>query len=79
MKTQKALSRAAISSTVIVAALGYFVDIFDLLIFSILRVPSLKSLGVAPDQLLNTGLFLLNMQMGGMLVGGIFWGILGDK
>ncbi|MGI8634154.1 MAG: MFS transporter [Segetibacter sp.] len=64
---------------VIVAALGYFVDIYDLLLFSIVRIDSLKSLGVAEDGLLNEGVRLINMQMGGLLIGGIFWGILGDK
>lgn len=64
---------------VIVAALGYFVDIYDLILFSIVRVPSLKSLGASGDSLLSDGVMLLNMQMAGMLVGGILWGILGDK
>ncbi len=64
---------------VLVAALGYFVDIYDLILFSIVRVASLKSLGVPDVQMLDTGVLLLNMQMGGMLVGGILWGILGDK
>lgn len=64
---------------VLVAALGYFVDIYDLILFSIVRVASLKSLGVAEGQMLDTGVLLLNMQMGGMLLGGILWGILGDK
>jgi len=65
--------------SVLVAALGYFVDIYDLLLFSIVRVTSLKSLGVPEDQLLSEGVRLLNMQMIGMLVGGVLWGILGDK
>jgi putative MFS transporter len=65
--------------TVLVAALGYFVDIYDLILFLIVRVKSLKSLGVASDALTDTGLGLFNMQMGGMLVGGVLWGILGDK
>jgi MFS family permease len=64
---------------VIVSALGYFVDIYDLILFSIVRVPSLKSLGLEGQELLDQGVFLLNMQMAGMLLGGIFWGILGDK
>jgi MFS transporter, putative metabolite:H+ symporter len=68
-----------INSIVIVAALGYFVDIYDLILFGIVRVPSLKSIGVPEDQLLDTGIYLLNMQMMGMLLGGILWGILGDK
>jgi putative MFS transporter len=64
---------------VVVSALGYFVDIYDLLLFSIVRVASLKSLGVPPDQLLSVGVNLINMQMAGMLIGGIVWGVLGDK
>ncbi|MDB5036530.1 MAG: transporter [Bacteriovoracaceae bacterium] len=64
---------------VVVAALGYFVDIFDLLLFGIVRVPSLKSIGIPDDQLLSVGLSLLNKQMFGVLIGGIFWGILGDR
>src|SRR5579872_3639045 len=69
----------AISLAVLVAALGYFVDIYDLLLFSIVRISSLKSMGVPEAELLGTGSMLLSMQMGGMLVGGILWGILGDK
>jgi putative MFS transporter len=65
--------------TILVAALGYFVDIYDLILFLIVRVKSLKGLGVAKEQLLDTGVSLLNTQMIGMLVGGILWGILGDK
>ncbi|EEI92274.1 transporter, major facilitator family protein [Sphingobacterium spiritivorum ATCC 33300] len=68
-----------LNAAVIVAALGYFVDIYDLLLFSIVRVPSLQALGYSGEQLTSHGIFLLNIQMVGMLVGGIFWGILGDK
>ncbi|QHV96843.1 MFS transporter [Spirosoma endbachense] len=64
---------------VIVAALGYFVDIYDLLLFSIVRVQSLKDLGVSDADMLTKGIYLINMQMGGLLIGGILWGILGDK
>ncbi len=67
------------NALVIVAALGYFVDIYDLVLFSIVRVPSLQELGLSGAQLLDKGVLLLNMQMIGMLIGGIFWGILGDK
>ncbi len=68
-----------VAATVIVAALGYFVDIYDLVLFSIVRVPSLKALGLQGDAVLSTGVFLINAQMTGMLVGGVLWGILGDK
>ena len=76
---QKPSFRSVLTLTVLVASLGYFVDIFDLLLFPIVRESSLRSLGVAPDKLLSTGTLLLNMQMGGMFVGGVVWGILGDK
>lgn len=71
--------RNIFSLPVIVAALGYFVDIYDLVLFSIVRVPSLKSLGLEGQALIDQGVFLLNMQMAGMLVGGILWGVLGDR
>jgi MFS family permease len=64
---------------VVVAALGYLVDMYDLFLFSVVRVPSLKSLGVSGDDLLSDGILLLDMQMAGLLVGGVFWGVLGDK
>ena len=66
-------------SFIIVTALGYFVDIYDLILFSIVRVQSLTSLGVASDQLMNVGVYLINAQMIGMLIGGVIWGIMGDK
>ena len=72
-------NRQAVRLAVLVAALGYFVDIYDLILFSIVRVRSLTSIGVAPVDLLPTGVLLLNMQMTGMLLGGIAWGVLGDK
>jgi len=64
---------------ILVAALGYFVDIYDLILFSIVRVASLRAIGVGEADLLSTGVLLLNMQMGGMLIGGVVWGVLGDK
>ncbi len=68
-----------IKLVVLVAALGYFVDVYDLILFSIVRVASLQDLGLSAEQILPTGVFLLNMQMAGMLVGGVLWGIWGDK
>lgn len=65
--------------TVVVAALGYFVDIFDLLVFSVVRRPSLIDLGVPDAMQLEVGTSILNWQMGGLLLGGILWGVLGDK
>jgi MFS family permease len=67
------------SLPVIVAALGYFVDIYDLLLFSIVRVPSLTALGLNAEQISRIGTNILNWQMGGLLLGGILWGVLGDK
>jgi MFS family permease len=67
------------SLPVIVAALGYFVDIYDLLLFSIIRIPSLRSFGLSDDQIAKDGLLIINVQMIGLLIGGILWGVLGDK
>ncbi len=64
---------------VIVAALGYFVDIYDLILFGIVREESLASLGIIGKASNEKGLYLLNVQMIGMLIGGILWGIWGDK
>ncbi|MFM7021888.1 MAG: MFS transporter [Flavobacteriales bacterium] len=65
---------------VIVAALGYFVDIYDLILFGVVRKASLTELiGADPEKIKSIGEMLLNWQMAGMLVGGIFWGVLGDK
>lgn len=73
------MDKRLVVSSVLLAALGYFVDIYDLILFSIVRVKSLMGLGVAQTELLSVGMLLLNMQMMGMLLGGIFWGILADK
>lgn len=67
------------SLAVLVAALGYFVDIYDLLLFSIIRVESLKELGLTAAEISSKGLLIINVQMAGLLIGGILWGILGDK
>jgi MFS transporter, putative metabolite:H+ symporter len=64
---------------VLVGALGYFVDIYDLVLFGMVRIASLKSLGLSDDKLLDVGVLLLNCQMAGLLVGGVIWGVLGDK
>ena len=71
--------RIVLNLTVLVAALGYFVDMFDLLLFPIVRQPSLTALGVPAALQIEVGAQLLNWQMAGMLLGGIFWGVLGDK
>jgi MFS family permease len=64
---------------VIVAALGYFVDIYDLVLFSVVRVASLTSIGVTEVNMEESSMFVINMQMLGLLLGGIFWGVMGDK
>ena len=77
--SSKSIAQELSAMPVIVAALGYLVDMYDLFLFSIVRVPSLKSLNLSSESILNDGILLLNLQMAGLLVGGIFWGILGDK
>jgi len=70
------------SLSVWVVALGYFVDIFDLTLFGMVRIQSLKDIGIGlsdPTELVNTGIYLINAQSLGMIIGGLFWGILGDK
>lgn len=81
MKTaaQKSALRQILAPAVIVGALGYFVDVYDLILFSIVRGASLKDLGFSGEHLLDLGIFLFNCQMAGMLLGGIVFGILGDK
>ena len=75
----KAISKKSLlSAAVIIAALGYFVDIYDLLLFSIVRIESVRSIGYAGREL-EIGAYLNNIQMTGLMIGGIFWGMLGDK
>jgi len=75
----KSISPGLLSLPVLVGALGFFVDIFDLLLFSIIRKPSLQSLGLSPDEVLHSGELIISVQMIGLTVGGIAWGIMGDK
>ena len=77
MEQQK--STSVFSIVVLVAALGYFVDIYDLLLFSIIRVPSLQSMGLSKEQITIEGESIISWQMAGLLLGGIIWGIMGDK
>jgi MFS transporter, putative metabolite:H+ symporter len=73
------IARALMHPAVLVGALGYFVDIYDLILFAVVRTSSLLGLGYHPgDQLIATGTWLINWQMGGMLLGGLLWGLLGD-
>jgi MFS family permease len=72
-------SSSVFNIVVLVAALGYFVDIYDLLLFNIVRLESLSELGLSKAQVESKGQFILSIQMLGLLVGGIIWGIMGDK
>lgn len=76
---QPAKSNSVLSIAVIVAALGYFVDIYDLLLFAIIRIESLGDLGLTTGEITTEGEAILQWQMWGLLLGGIIWGIMGDK
>lgn len=79
MSSKNSTFNQLFSIPVIVAALGYFVDIYDLLLFGIVRIPSLKDLGLNEAEVSTVGASILNWQMTGLLLGGILWGVLGDK
>ncbi len=79
METQKSDLKHLFSLPVIVAALGYFVDIYDLQLFGIVRIPSLEALGLNSSEVDSVGKEIINLQMIGLLIGGILWGTLGDK
>jgi len=76
--TQAKISRN-VTFLVLVASLGYFVDIYDLVIFSIVRLRSLQEIGVPAASIETEGNYIINMQMFGLLMGGILWGVIGDK
>jgi MFS transporter, putative metabolite:H+ symporter len=71
--------RRGIVLAIVASALGFFVDLYDIIIASVVRRPSLLAVGVAEADLQSKGVLLLNVQMAGMLVGGFLWGIIGDK
>jgi len=71
--------KSFVTIAILVAALGYFVDIYDLLLFGIIRVPSLQSLGLSQADILIAGESIISWQMMGLLLGGIIWGVMGDK
>jgi MFS family permease len=79
MKAEKTDLQYLFSMPVIIAALGYFVDIYDLQLFGIVRIPSLESLGLSASEIDTIGVKIINIQMIGLLIGGILWGSLGDK
>lgn len=70
---------SVLNLAVVVAALGYFVDIYDLLLFTIVREPSLKALGVTDAGMIAASTKIINWQMIGLLIGGVIWGVMGDK
>lgn len=67
------------SLPVFVAALGYFVDVYDLLLFTIVRQPSVLAVGATMDSIIVDSAHIINWQMSGLLIGGILWGVIGDK
>ena len=71
--------RKGLAFSVVVAALGYFVDLYDIVIFGVVRVTSLNDLGLTGAANTDWGITLLNLQMIGMLFGGVLWGVIGDK
>lgn len=79
MDPQSKAQKRNVIFLVIVAALGYFVDIYDLVLFSVVRVQSLTEIGVSPENMQSDGFLIINSQMFGLLLGGILWGVLGDK
>jgi len=68
-----------LSLPVLVAALGYFVDVYDLLLFTIVRQPSVLAVGATTESILVDSAHIINWQMSGLLIGGIIWGVIGDK
>jgi putative MFS transporter len=71
--------QSVFSLAVLVAALGYFVDIYDLLLFTIVKKPSMLAIGSTDATILADSIKVINWQMAGLLIGGIIWGVLGDK
>jgi MFS transporter, putative metabolite:H+ symporter len=76
---QKKTSYSIFNVAVLVAALGYFVDIYDLLLFTIVKKASMLGVGATEATMLEDSTKVINWQMLGLLIGGIFWGIIGDK
>jgi putative MFS transporter len=77
--TTDGLSPKILTATVLITALGYLIDVYDMLIFNVTRVKSLQDMGLSGDVLTDAGLFILNMQQAGLLIGGLFFGVLGDR
>jgi MFS transporter, putative metabolite:H+ symporter len=79
MNEQSITKNKTVLLAVVASSLGFFVDLYDIIIVSVVRQSSLLALGVAEGDLLSKGIWLLNIQMAGMLIGGFLWGIIGDK
>src|SRR5690349_24136378 len=79
MKTDNPSNQRNVIFLVIVAALGYFVDIYDLVLFSVVRLQSFADIGISAEHMRTEGEYVINMQMFGLLLGGLLWGIIGDK
>jgi len=80
LDSQESILKKNATWLILVASLGYFVDIYDLLLFIIVRIPSLKGIGiVSPKEITSVGTTLLNIQSAGLLAGGFIWGIIGDR
>ncbi|RAW00616.1 MFS transporter [Pseudochryseolinea flava] len=79
MNTSSRKSESLFQLAVVVSALGFFVDVYDLLLFGIVRKDSLHALGLSPEEIVTQGETIISVQMVGLLIGGIVWGIIGDK
>ena len=75
----KRVHASLLNTTLLVVGLGYFIDCFDLFLYNAMRVPSLRELGLDGDALTKTGILILNLQVVGMLIGSLIWGIAGDR
>ncbi len=73
------VTKRNVTLAIVASALGFFVDLYDIIIVSIVRTKSLLDIGISEAELLSKGVLLLNVQMGGMLLGGFLWGVIGDK
>lgn len=79
MQNESSAKRKNLTLIILVASLGYFVDIYDLVIFSIVRIQSFKDIGIPQELMRKQGEFVINVQMAGLLIGGFIWGMIGDK
>jgi MFS family permease len=77
--SNQSLRSQFLNLAVIVAALGYFVDIYDLLLFTIVREPSLIGINIGDADIMTASMKIINWQMVGLLIGGVLWGVMGDK